>query len=101
MNALAPANHVAQCWPRYQSPRRRPKRTRKAAPNRRVDLVVAFAARADARAYLWSIGEYSMPEAVDQLQADAERDDLIARCGQDYVQRILANAFDQYREVLS
>ena len=91
-HALA-AYDTSTCLAPYSHPRRRPKQTRNATTNRRVDLVVAFAARADARAYLWSIGEYSLPEAVDQLQADAERHDLIARCGQDYVRRIPRKCF--------
>jgi hypothetical protein len=61
-------------------------------------LLDAFAARADARAYLWSIGEYELVEAVDKLQADAIRDGLIERIGQDGVQEILADAFRPYRE---
>jgi hypothetical protein len=54
--------------------------------------------RAWARAYLWSIGEYDLAEAVDQLQRDAERSGLVAEFGQDAVQQILANAFAPYRD---
>jgi hypothetical protein len=64
----------------------------------RVDLLDAFAERAGARAYLWAVGEYDMPEAVDRLQHDAERDGLVARMGQDGVQAILARAFAPYHE---
>jgi hypothetical protein len=64
----------------------------------RVDLLDAFTERASARAYLWAIGEYEMAEAVDQLQADTERDGLVKRIGQDGVQAILASAFRPYRE---
>ncbi|HEY1982972.1 MAG TPA: hypothetical protein VGH13_23070 [Xanthobacteraceae bacterium] len=63
-----------------------------------VDPLDAFAARADARAYLWSIGECDLSDAVDKLQFDAERDGLVERIGQDAVQTILAAAFCSYRE---
>ena len=59
----------------------------------RVDLLDAFTERAGARAFLWAIGEFDIPEAVDPLQYDAEHDGLVRRIGQDRVQAILANAF--------
>lgn len=59
----------------------------------RVDLVDAFTERAGARAFLWAIGEFDMPEAIDPLQHDAERDGLVRDIGQDRVQAILARAF--------
>lgn len=59
----------------------------------RVDLVDVFAERAGARAFLWAIGEFDMPEAVDPLQRDAETDGLVERIGQDGVQAILTTAF--------
>jgi hypothetical protein len=64
----------------------------------RVDPLAAFTERAMARASLWSIGELSLHEAVDQLQADAVRDVLIERIGQDGVQKILSDAFAPYLE---
>jgi hypothetical protein len=39
-----------------------------------------------------------MSEAVDKLQADAARDGLVKRVGQDAIQNILARAFGPYRE---
>jgi hypothetical protein len=63
-----------------------------------VDPLDAFIERASARAYLWSIGEYELHEAVDQLEADARRDGLNKRIGIDGVQKILAAAFGPYRE---
>jgi hypothetical protein len=63
----------------------------------RVDLLDAFTERAAARAYLWWIGQYSLHEAVDVLQADAECDGLVERCGQDAIQQIMAGAFAPYR----
>jgi hypothetical protein len=64
---------------------------------RRVDLLDCFVARADARAYLWSIGEYELAEAVDVLQHDAQRDGLTKRIGRDAVQKIIADAFRPYQ----
>jgi hypothetical protein len=63
-----------------------------------VDPVDAFIERAEARAYLFSIGDMDLHEAVDVLQADAERDGLVDLIGQDQVQQILAEAFSEYRE---
>jgi hypothetical protein len=58
-----------------------------------VDPVTVFIARTEARALLWAAGEFDLHEAVDKLQADAERDGLVAAIGQDEVQRIIAEAF--------
>jgi hypothetical protein len=63
-----------------------------------VDPLDAFYERVESRAYLWSIGEYELAEAVDLLQADAARDGLVERIGQDAVQAILAAAFGSCRE---
>jgi hypothetical protein len=62
-----------------------------------VDPLDVLYERASARAYLWFIGEYELGEAVDALQADAVRDGLVERIGQDTVQSILADAFRPYR----
>ena len=59
----------------------------------KLDILAVFKVRAEARAYLWREGELDLPEAVDVLQGDAERDGLVARLGQDAVQQILAEAF--------
>jgi len=64
-----------------------------------VDPLDTFCELASARAYLWSIGEYDLAEAVDASQAGAVRYGLIDRIGQDAVQAILADAFRPYREV--
>jgi hypothetical protein len=69
-----------------------------AITEKRVDPLDAFIERASTRAYLWSIGEYELHEAVDQLEADARRDSLNKRIGIDGVQKILAAAFGPYRE---
>lgn len=69
-----------------------------AIATQRVDVLDVFLARADARAYLWAVGEYDMPTAVDQLQADAVRDGLVDRLGQDAVQAIIAAAISRYTD---
>ena len=62
-----------------------------------VNELDVFELRAWARGFLWSIGEYELAEAVDQLQRDAQRDGLIERIGQDAVQQIIAAAFATFR----
>ena len=64
---------------------------------RPIPAIEVFELRAWARAYLWSIGEYSLHEAVDVLQHDAVRTGLVAAIGQDQVQRILADTFVNVR----
>jgi hypothetical protein len=59
----------------------------------RLDAVAVFIARAEARALLWQAGEFELHKAVDELQAAAERDGLVAELGQDAVQAIIAKAF--------
>jgi hypothetical protein len=58
-----------------------------------VDPVAVFALRCWARAALVQAGEFDLPEAVDVLQADAERDGLIDQLGADCIQGIMAGAF--------
>jgi hypothetical protein len=65
---------------------------------KRVDLLDVFIERAEARAYLWSIGELTLHEAVDKLQADAVRDGLVDELGQDRVQQIISAAFEPYQQ---
>jgi hypothetical protein len=60
-----------------------------------ADPVKAFKLRCWARAYLVSAGAITLHEAVDVLQAAAERDGLVAKLGQDEVQQIMATAFDE------
>ena len=59
----------------------------------RVPLLDAFRLRAWARGYLASIGEITLQEAVDVLQADAEAQGLIAAIGRNGVEAILAEGF--------
>jgi hypothetical protein len=65
----------------------------------RIDPLLAFVARAEARAILWAAREMDLHGAVDGLQADAVSTGLIERPGQDAVQRILADAFGSVRAV--
>ena len=65
---------------------------------KKVDPLDCFAARANVRAFLWSIGEFDLHEAVDALQAAAVRDGLIDLVGQDEIQAMIADAFRPYRE---
>jgi hypothetical protein len=67
----------------------------------RVDALAVFHARAEARALLWQAGEIDLHDAVDVLQADAERDGLVAAIGQDEVQRIMSAAFATVRDDLA
>jgi hypothetical protein len=63
-----------------------------------LDPVAVFRARAEARALLWRVGEFSsLHEAVDKLQADAVESGLVAEIGQDEVQRVMADALHRVR----
>jgi hypothetical protein len=68
-----------------------------AAKPRLVDPVAAFRLRCEARAYLVSIGDIDLHEAVDVLQLAAERDGLVDLIGQDQVQQLISDAFS-YRD---
>jgi hypothetical protein len=58
-----------------------------------------FALRCDARAVLVALGEYTLAEAVDGLQNDAEAQGLVAAVGQDAVQAIMVAAFGAVRNL--
>jgi hypothetical protein len=64
----------------------------------RPSALEVFTARAEARALLWQAGEFDLHQAVDELQAAAERDGLVAQLGQDAVQKIVADAFGKMRD---
>jgi hypothetical protein len=57
------------------------------------DPLDVFRERCEARAYLVSIGDLELCDAVDGLQADAEFDGLIDQFGQEAIQQIMAIAF--------
>jgi hypothetical protein len=63
----------------------------------RLDPVAVFTLRCWARATLWESCEFDLHEAVDELQAAADRDGLAALICQDEVQRIMAAAFGGVR----
>jgi hypothetical protein len=63
----------------------------------RLDPLEVFELRCWARAYLWSVSQFDLVEAVDELQAAAIRDGLVDELGQDRVQQLLAAAFHQVR----
>ena len=66
-----------------------------------VDLLTrSLATLAWSRAYRWSQGELDLHEAVDWLQAWAERWDLVAALGQDRVQATMSEAFRRVRDDL-
>lgn len=64
---------------------------------RQVDPLLAFTARAEARALLWKCCEIDLHEAVDILQHAAVRTGLVETIGQDRVQAIMAEAFHKVR----
>lgn len=67
-----------------------------AAAIAKPDPLEVFLARAEARAHLVANGLYELQEAVDTLQAAAERDGLVAKYGQDEIQQIMAEAFGRW-----
>jgi len=67
-------------------------------PELRPHPLAVLELRAWARAYLWSVGEFGLHEAVDVLQRDAVYEGLIIKSGQDAVQAILRDAFHRFRE---
>jgi hypothetical protein len=73
----------------------------KIAPATRViPAIDVLAIRADVRAFLWWQYEMEIDEAVDELQAYAERSGLVRDVGQDRVQEIIAAPFARYREMI-
>jgi hypothetical protein len=65
--------------------------------NAKASPIVVFRERCEARATLCANGLMTLAEAVDGLQADAERQGLVARYGQDSIQEVLAEAFGRWR----
>jgi hypothetical protein len=63
-----------------------------------IDPLLAFKARAEARAILWAACEYDLHDAVDPLQAAAVSTGLVDKIGQDAVQAIMARAFHTARK---
>lgn len=87
------ASHRDEC---REAPIALPPNVRQA--HRLADPLDVLEARAWARAYLWAHGDLEdLLDAVDPLQAYAERSGLIDRLGQDHVQHLIAAAFAPYR----
>ena len=63
----------------------------------RPSALAVLVARAEARALLWQAGGLDLRAAVDELQAAAVRDGLVAELGQDTIQAIMAKAFARVR----
>ena len=59
---------------------------------RRAD-VNFFRKRCDAQALLVAAGELHLHDAVDRLQTVAEAYGLVRKHGQDFIQKIMADAF--------
>ena len=81
--------------PRHDRSRRARNQRRFASVSSPLAVVIA---RAEARATLWQVGELDLHEAVDELQAAAVVSGLVAKLGQDEVQRLMAEAFRKVRE---
>ena len=64
-------------------------------------VLLKFALRAWARGYLAHVGEITLQEGADKLQADAESSGLVAKIGQDAVQAIIAEGFLEAAEMIS
>jgi hypothetical protein len=58
-----------------------------------IPAIDIFRERCEARAILVEACLFDLQDAVDGLQADAERTGLVDELGQDAVQKMLANAF--------
>jgi hypothetical protein len=67
-----------------------------AKPTAMPSRLEVFAERCKARALLWQAGEIDLHTAVDELQAAAVRYGLVAKLGQDEVQRLMADAFSAF-----
>jgi hypothetical protein len=63
----------------------------------RPSALGVFVARAEARVILWTAGEISLHEAVDELWAAAVRNGLVAKLGADKGQQLLADIFAKVR----
>jgi hypothetical protein len=63
----------------------------------KLDPMIVFLARCEARASLTAAGLYTLQESVDTLWAAAEYDGLVDKFGADAVQWILSDAFGRWR----
>jgi hypothetical protein len=72
-------------------------RVQAAATERLIPAIEVLEIRAQTRAFLWWQYQMEMDEAVDELQAYAERSGLVIEIGQDAVQAIIAAPFARLR----
>jgi hypothetical protein len=67
-------------------------------PAQAPDQIEVFIERCEARALLFINGAFELHDAVDELQAAAERTGLVDRIGQDQVQAMMGAAFAAVRK---
>jgi hypothetical protein len=72
-------------------------RVQATATERLIPAIDVLEIRAQIRAFLWWQYQLEMGEAVDELQAYAERSGLVIEIGQDVVQAIIAAQFARLR----
>ena len=65
--------------------------------DRQAEPLDVLRVRAEARAYLFAIGDIELHEAVDVLEQYAIESGLVRKIGADLVQEIIGNAFQPYR----
>ena len=65
---------------------------------RKLDPIEILTARAEARSYLWAIGQYDLEEAVELLYLYAISSGLVAQLGMNGVRALIEAAFDNRRE---
>jgi hypothetical protein len=65
------------------------------APGNPPDPVSVFRLRSWARGYLAGIGELTLQDAVDDLQRSAKASGLVESIGQDAVQSLMCEGFEQ------
>jgi hypothetical protein len=71
----------------------RPKAIPRASASALATAAKYWALRLECRAILYREHEFTLPEAVDPLQAAAQRDGLVHAAGQDGVQWAMAKIF--------
>jgi len=65
---------------------------------RKLDPIEILSARAEARSYLWAIGQYDLEEAVEPLYLYAISTGLVAQLGMSGVRALIDAAFNSRRE---
>jgi len=65
---------------------------------RKLDPIEILTARAEARSYLWAVGQYDLEGAVEPLYLYAISSGLVAQLGMNGVRALIEAAFDNRRE---